>query len=151
MVCTPFPRPGGPTERKCHLRSGLNWPSTARSGEHAGEWPAWVSFWFSGCWRALAKGTAWADFVRVYFSREPSKAGNSFSDSAPSSPPRVWLKSTRPSYMRVYPTPNQHRVERSASGAFLVSFFPFCLCCTQKKRQLPENNGRRGAPESPRV
>ena len=26
------------------------------------EWPAWFSFWFSGCWRALAKGTAWAGF-----------------------------------------------------------------------------------------
>jgi hypothetical protein len=26
------------------------------------EWPAWLSFWFSGCWRALAKGTAWASF-----------------------------------------------------------------------------------------
>ena len=26
------------------------------------EWPAWFSFWFSGCWRALAKGTAWAFF-----------------------------------------------------------------------------------------
>ena len=23
------------------------------------EWPAWFSFWFPGCWRALAKGTAW--------------------------------------------------------------------------------------------
>ena len=31
-------------------------PSTVRSDE----WPAWFSFWFSGCWRALAKGTAWA-------------------------------------------------------------------------------------------
>ena len=28
----------------------------------SGEWPAWFSFWFSGCWRALAKGTAWAGF-----------------------------------------------------------------------------------------
>ena len=27
-----------------------------------GEWPAWFSFWFSGRWRALAKGTAWAGF-----------------------------------------------------------------------------------------
>ena len=35
-----------------------NWPSTVRSEE----WPAWFSFWFSGCWRALAKGTAWAGF-----------------------------------------------------------------------------------------
>ena len=33
-------------------------PSTVRSDE----WPAWFSFWFSGCWRALAKGTAWAGF-----------------------------------------------------------------------------------------
>ncbi len=29
------------------------------------EWPAWFSFWFSGCWRALAKGTAWAGFYCV--------------------------------------------------------------------------------------
>ena len=37
----------------------ISWPSTARSGE----WPAWFSFLFSGCWRALAKGTAaWAGF-----------------------------------------------------------------------------------------
>ena len=29
----------------------------------SGDWPAWLfSFWFSGCWRALAKGTAWAGF-----------------------------------------------------------------------------------------
>jgi hypothetical protein len=28
-----------------------------------GEWPAWVSFWFSGCLRALAKCTAWAGFI----------------------------------------------------------------------------------------
>ena len=27
--------------------------------------PAWFSFWFSGCWRALAKGTAWAGFYCV--------------------------------------------------------------------------------------
>ena len=27
------------------------------------EWPARFSFWFSGCWRALAKGTAWAFFL----------------------------------------------------------------------------------------
>ena len=26
------------------------------------EWPAWFSFWFSGCWRALAKGTARVGF-----------------------------------------------------------------------------------------
>jgi len=26
------------------------------------EWPAWFCFWFSGRWRALAKGTAWAGF-----------------------------------------------------------------------------------------
>ena len=39
----------------------ISWPSTARSGE----WPAWFSFWFSGCWRALAKGTAWAVFYCV--------------------------------------------------------------------------------------
>ena len=25
----------------------------------------WFSFWFSGCWRALAKGTAWAGFYRA--------------------------------------------------------------------------------------
>ena len=41
---------------------GFQWkcrPSTVRSDE----WPAWLfSFWFSGCWRALAKGTAWAGF-----------------------------------------------------------------------------------------
>ena len=37
-------------------------PSTMRSDE----WPAWFSFWFSGCWRALAKGTAWA-FFKVQF------------------------------------------------------------------------------------
>ena len=36
-------------------------PSTVRSDE----WPAWFSFWFSGCWRALAKGTAWAGFYCV--------------------------------------------------------------------------------------
>ena len=36
-------------------------PPTVRSGE----WPAWFSFWFSGCWRALAKGTAWAGFYCV--------------------------------------------------------------------------------------
>ena len=33
-------------------------PSTVRSDE----WAAWFSFWFSGYWRALAKGTAWAGF-----------------------------------------------------------------------------------------
>ena len=33
-------------------------PPTVRSDE----WPAWFSFWFSGCWRALAKGTVWAGF-----------------------------------------------------------------------------------------
>ena len=38
-------------------------PSTARSGE----WPAWFFFWFSGCWRALAKGTAWAGFPKAQF------------------------------------------------------------------------------------
>ena len=37
------------------------WPSTVRSDE----WPAWFSFWFSGCWRALAKGMAWAGFYCV--------------------------------------------------------------------------------------
>ena len=26
----------------------------------SGEWQAWFSFWVSGCWRALTKGTAWA-------------------------------------------------------------------------------------------
>ena len=39
-------------------RSAHSWLSTVRSGE----WPAWLSFWFSGRWRALAKGTAWAGF-----------------------------------------------------------------------------------------
>ena len=39
----------------------LGRPSTVRSDE----WPAWFSFWFSGCWRALAKGTAWAFFYCV--------------------------------------------------------------------------------------
>ena len=43
-------------------------PSTVRSDE----WPAWFSFWFSGCWRALSKGTAWAGFV-VFF--RPSRGG----------------------------------------------------------------------------
>ena len=39
----------------------------------SGEWPAWFSFWFSGCWRALATcGTAWAGFV-VFF--RPSRGG----------------------------------------------------------------------------
>jgi hypothetical protein len=34
----------------------------------SGEWPAWFSFWFSGCWRALlAKGTAWAGGFIVKF------------------------------------------------------------------------------------
>ena len=42
---------------KWHSFSGGR-PSTVR----ADEWPAWFSFWFSGCWRALAKGTAWAGF-----------------------------------------------------------------------------------------
>ena len=36
-------------------------PSTVCSDE----WPAWFSFWFSGRWRALAKGTVWAVFFRV--------------------------------------------------------------------------------------
>ena len=36
------------------------WPSTARSGKW---WPAWFSFWFSGRWRTLAKGTAWAGLL----------------------------------------------------------------------------------------
>ena len=40
----------GTKAQRSHLR-----PSTVRSDE----WPAWFSFWFSGCWRALAKGTAW--------------------------------------------------------------------------------------------
>ena len=31
------------------------------------EWPAWFSFWFFGCWRALAKGTAWAGFIAQYY------------------------------------------------------------------------------------
>jgi len=30
------------------------------------EWPAWFSFWFSGCWRALAKGAAWAFFSHTH-------------------------------------------------------------------------------------
>ena len=30
------------------------------------EWPAWFSFCFSGRWRALAKGTAWAGFYVQY-------------------------------------------------------------------------------------
>ena len=29
--------------------------------------PAWFSFWLSGCWRALAKGTAWAVVFIVQF------------------------------------------------------------------------------------
>ena len=37
------------------------WPFAVRSGE----WPAWFSFWFSGRWQALAKGTAWAGFYSV--------------------------------------------------------------------------------------
>ena len=37
------------------------WPSTARSDE----WPARVST--PRCWRALAKGTAWAGFVAFLF------------------------------------------------------------------------------------
>ena len=41
---------------KAIRRSARCWPSTVRSDE----WPAWLSFWLSGCWRALAKGTAWA-------------------------------------------------------------------------------------------
>ena len=41
-----------------YLLPFLDRPSTVRSGE----WPAWFSFWFSGCWWALAKGTAWAGF-----------------------------------------------------------------------------------------
>ena len=47
-------------------------PPTVRSGE----WPAWFSFWFSGCWRALAKGTAWADFYCViHHHRRVTKRG----------------------------------------------------------------------------
>ena len=38
------------------------WPSTARSDK----WPAWFSFWFSGYWRALAKGAAWAFFIAQF-------------------------------------------------------------------------------------
>ena len=30
----------------------------SRSAVRSGQWPAWFSFWFSGCWRALAKGSA---------------------------------------------------------------------------------------------
>ena len=41
-----------------YLLPFLDRPSTVRSGEL----PAWFFFWFSGCWRALAKGTAWAGF-----------------------------------------------------------------------------------------
>ena len=40
-----------------------NWSSTVRSEE----FPAWFSFWFYGCWRALAKGTAWAGFIAQLF------------------------------------------------------------------------------------
>ena len=39
------------------------WPSTVRSDE----WPAWFSFWFSGRWRALAKGTAWHGGISLVF------------------------------------------------------------------------------------
>ena len=35
------------------------------------EWPAWFSFWFSGCWRALAKGTALAGFYCAIISGHP--------------------------------------------------------------------------------
>ena len=49
-------RPGGVVHDPNPTRI---WPSTARSDE----WPAWFPFWFSGCWRALAKGTAWAGFI----------------------------------------------------------------------------------------
>ena len=39
--------------------------ATAARAARSGEWPAWFSFWFSGCWRALAKGTVWAGFYRA--------------------------------------------------------------------------------------
>ena len=39
----------------------FGWPSTVRFGD----WPAWFSFWFSGRWRALSKGTARAGFYRT--------------------------------------------------------------------------------------
>ena len=41
-----------------------NGPSTARSDE----WPAWFSFWFSGCWRALAKWHGVGGFCGVFSS-----------------------------------------------------------------------------------
>ena len=66
-LCPVF-KAGLTSRKKYHSESGLNkrdratggfvWPSTVRSDE----WPTWFSFWFSGCWRALAKGTAWAFF-----------------------------------------------------------------------------------------
>ena len=52
--------PYGETKDRRPGVSGV-WPSTVRSGE----WPAWFFFWFSGRWRALAKGTAWAGFYRA--------------------------------------------------------------------------------------
>ena len=62
-------------------RRAQPWPSTARSGE----WPAWFSFWFSGCWRALAKGTAWAGLLSI--SSSPTSAtvigGSIHGDSRP--------------------------------------------------------------------
>ena len=46
---------GPPLRGSCRVpHFPLPRPFTVRSGE----WPAWFSFWFSGCWRALAKGTA---------------------------------------------------------------------------------------------
>ena len=41
-----------------------------------GEWPAWFFFWFSGCWRALSKGTAWAGFYSSIHHHQVSKPKN---------------------------------------------------------------------------
>ena len=53
------------------LTSGRQRPSTVRSDE----WPVWFSFWFSGCWQALAKGTAWAFFLSCNSSSSHPGAG----------------------------------------------------------------------------
>ena len=41
----------------------FNSPSPPPGGSPTNGRATWFSFWFSGCWRALAKGTAWAGLL----------------------------------------------------------------------------------------
>ena len=74
-----LPRPLGPRAVNLGRVGPPWWPSTVRSDEC----PAWFSFWFSGRWRALAKGTAWADFFGGNSSSSSPEASSVITGSIP--------------------------------------------------------------------